>query len=216
MRKTIASLTLALMLAGCGAAPLAPYAGSPSSSIEAQAKAKSKLPTQIKSAFRATFKRLDKDKDGAFTPKDFDLEEKNFLNLFGKQDANNDSKVTWAEYMTPKRLDTLIEHCDAKSHVAQRAYGRISEAKAVEALDLYFGIWVNKRDRKGYIKKCFTKADANKDKVLNLDEFAHAIALVEALTDEKYIEKRVNRSSGQTAEPEPAALADEPDEPDAL
>lgn len=183
-----------LLLSACGQAPVAPTAvvatqGEPAAMA---------LSTETRRLFHAIFDGFDQDRNGKWEPKDFDLPEDRFLNLFGKTDSDDDHVVTRKEYYSPDRHEAMVIRCLARAKVSQKgAGGKVNLDKAVFILDVYLKPYLNQKDRRDFIAGAFKRADKNDDGVLSQAELAHAYAILEAAADEKAIEKKVNRSIGQ-------------------
>lgn len=197
-RALLVGLACSVLLAGCGQSPAAlPTPEAPLVS-PAEALAKTSLKSHTKKVFMAVFKGYDANKDGKWTPSDFDLEEKHFNNIFRNMDTDDDLVVTSKEYFSNDRLAEKVDYFDSRARVSAATQGRMGIDNTEYVLEFYLKPFLSKKDRRAFIEKAFASCDKNKDKVLNMAELALAYAVVEAKADEKDIEKKVNRSKGQT------------------
>lgn len=198
MRKNqllLVTLSLAL-LAGCGQSG-ALTTGVAAAEGLSQAEAAS-LSTKIKARFRGFYDRLDTTNDKKWSPEDFEMTEKRFLNCFRSIDTDNDSVVTFEEYWPKDRHSELVEDVTARAKVFQMSSGgKTTFDEAEWMFDKYLKKYLPARERKRESQEAFDDADANKDKVLNRAELGHALGIMEAKAFEKYIERQVNRSKGQ-------------------
>ena len=183
-----------LLLTACGQAPMAPMGAMPTQGDYAAAG----IATTTKRLFHGIFTGYDQNGNGKWEASDFDLPEDRFLNLFGKTDTNDDHVVTKKEFYSNDRHQAMVIRCESRAKVSAKAVkGKVDLDRAVYILDVYLKPYLNKRDRRDFIKGAFKTADKNKDDVLNQGELAHAYAILEAAAEEKGIEKSVNRSKGQ-------------------
>lgn len=197
LRLAIATALLATSLAGCGRAPGLPTAGM-RAPAEAQAMATGGLATRLKRLYGAVFDLYDANDSGKWEPKDFDLPEDRFLNLFHKEDEDDDRIVTKLEFYSKAEHADEVLYVEARAGVtAQTVGGRVSYDKAFDVLDVYLAPYLNKDLRKKFIKKAFESADADDTGYLKTPELEIAYAILLAKAEEKRIEKAVNRSKGQ-------------------
>ncbi len=196
-RILLTAAVLTATLAGCGRAPGLPVAG-PRVAAEAEALAAGGLATRLKRLYGAIFDLYDADGDDKWEPKDFDLPEDRFLNLFHKEDEDDDRVVAKIEFYTKAEHADEVLYVEARAGVtAQTVGGRVSYDKAFDVLDVYLAPYLNKDLRKTFIKKAFETADADDTGYLKIPELEIAYAILLAKAEEKRIEKAVNRSKGQ-------------------
>lgn len=196
-RIFLAAAMLTATLAGCSRAPglpAAPTAAAPG----LEAMAAGGLATRLKRLYGAVFDLYDADSDGRWEPKDFDLPEDRFLNLFHNEDDDDDRLVTRVEFYSKAEHDDEVLYVEARAGVtAQTVGGRVSYDKAFDVLDVYLAPYLNKDLRKKFIKKAFETADADDTGYLKIPELEIAYAILLAKAEEKRVEKAVNRSKGQ-------------------
>jgi hypothetical protein len=186
-------------LAGCGGTPGAPARATAMMASDFEAAG---LATRLKRLYGGIFDLYDANDDGEWGPKDFELPEDRFLNLFHKEDADDDRIVTKAEFYTKAEHDDMLLYCEARATVtSQTVGGRVSFDKAFDVLDVYLAPYLNKDDRKKFIKKAFATADADDTDYLKVPELEAAYGILLAKAEEKRIEKAVNRSKGQPDKP---------------
>lgn len=203
MRKLLAmTLIASTMLAGCGGAPINAARTTQLASADASGLIGDGLSSRLKRLHGAIFDLYDADSDGVWTPEDFDLPQDRFNNLFRKEDADDDYKVTEKEFYTKDEHQDMLLYVEARAGVtSQTVGGRVSFDKAFDVLDVYLAPYLNKDDRKQFIKKAFTAADKDKTDYLKIPELQAAYAILLAKAEEKRIEKAVNRSKGQPDAP---------------
>lgn len=197
-RSLFALAASAVLLAGCGKTPASAPAIEMPLVSSGSAMAKSTLKSHTKKVFMAVFKGYDTDKDGKLAPADFGLEEKHFNNIFRNIDTDDDRIVTAKEWLTEEKLADKVEYFDSRARVSAMTQGRMGIDNTEYVLEFYLKPFLNKQDRRKFIEQAFKACDKNKDKVLNMSELAFAYAVVEAKSEEKDIERKVNRSKGQT------------------
>ena len=202
MRSLIAiTLAASCLLAGCGAPALTASTRS-MNAADASGLIGDGLSSRLKRLHGAIFDLYDADSDGIWTPKDFDLPEERFNNLFRNEDADDDRKVTEKEFYTKDEHTDMLLYVEARAGVTAHAVGgRVSFDKAFDVLDTYLSPYLNKDDRKQFIKKAFEAADKDDTNYLKTPELQAAYAILLAKAEEKRIEKAVNRSKGQPDAP---------------
>ena len=197
----LASAVLAATAAGCARAPGLPQAPV-ALGTQAEALAGGGLSTRLKRLYGAVFSLYDADGDGVWKPKDFDLPEDRFLNLFHKEDDDDDRIVTKIEFYTKAEHADEVLYVEARAGVTAHAVGgRVTFDKAFDVLDVYLAPYLNKQLRKKFITKAFATADADDTGYLKTPELEIAYAILLAKAEEKRIEKAVNRSKGQPDKP---------------
>lgn len=193
-------LAAVLLVTGCGlSAPLAAsQAAGGEASASATKAAKAAVGTYLKARYKDAFKAFDANGDGKWTASDVNLPEERFLNLFGRIDTNNDHAVTFAEFYPDAKHKDRLDYIMARSEVTAKALGgHVGLDEAFDSLEVYLQPYLNKADRKAAIKKAFDASDKNKDGILSQAEFPYAYAILEGESEQKDVEKRINRSGGQ-------------------
>lgn len=208
--RTLLTITLAsaALLAGCGKAPQVALSAPVVGAADASGIIGDGLSSRLKRLHGAIFDLYDADSDGTWRPDDFELPEDRFLNLFHNEDDDDDRVVTKKEFYTKAEHEDMLLYVEARAGVTAHAVGgRVSFDKAFDVLDVYLAPYLNKDDRKTFIKKAFKAADADDTAYLKIPELQAAYAILLAKAEEKRIEKAVNRSKGQ---PDTPISADKP------
>ena len=201
VRILIAAAVTLAALSACGRAPGLPGAPAAAAAGAVEAKAGG-LGTRLKRLYGAVFDLYDADDDGVWRPKDFDLPEDRFLNLFHNEDEDDDKVVTKPEFYTKAEHADEVLYVEARAGVTAHAVGgRVTFDKAFDVLDVYLAPYLNKDLRKKFITKAFGTADEDDTGYLKIPELEVAYAILLAKAEEKRIEKAVNRSKGQPDKP---------------
>ncbi len=170
--RTFLALTLAsaALLAGCGRAPVGLATATRLGTADAAGLATrgasdaligEGMSSRLKRLHGAIFDLYDADSDGLWEPSDFELPEDRFLNLFHNEDGDDDRTVTEKEFYTKEEHADLLLYVEARAGVTAHAVGgRVSFDKAFDVLDTYLAPYLNKDDRKQFIKKAFASGSS--------------------------------------------------------
>lgn len=198
----VLALGFGLSLSACGKTPVglgASAAGAAGyGSLSKASEEKARLAKLLDKKFDAIFELYDANDDKKWTPEDFGLDEKRFLNLFGPTDTNDDHVVVRDEFFPKEVLTERVAYIMARAPITVKGVGgRVTPDKAEFILAVYLQGLLNKSDAKKGIAEAFEEADEDKSGYLVADEMSTAYALLEAKSTAKGIEKKVNRSRGQ-------------------